>query len=143
MNRFTRRPGPLVRRAGVRADFVAVPKQNPGCAMELTPKQALELWHRVSVAALKREQPHLSAPQFALLLQAYLAPPHTVRALARELAMSKPTVSRALDALGRLDFVRRKRDAADRRGVLVQRTVKGAVFLREFADLAGQAAGRL
>ncbi len=112
--------------------------------MELTPKQALELWHGVSVAALKREQPHLSARQFALLLQVYLAPPpHTARALARELAMSKPTVSRALDALGRLDFVRRKRDAADRRGVLVQRTVKGAVFLREFADLAGQAAGRL
>ncbi len=109
--------------------------------MELTPKQALELWHGVSVAALKREQPHLSARQFALLLQVYLAPPHTVRALARELAMSKPTVSRALDALGRLDFVRRKRDDADRRGVLVQRTVKGSVFLREFADLAGQAAG--
>ncbi len=43
----------------------------------------------------------------------------------------------------RLDFVRRKRDDADRRGVLVQRTIKGAVFLREFADLAGQAAGRL
>ena len=28
-------------------------------------------------------------------------------------------------------------------GVLDQRTVKGAVFLREFADLVGQAAGRL
>ncbi len=111
--------------------------------MELTPKQALELWHGVTVAALKREQPDLSARQFALLLQVYLAPPHTVRALARELAMSKPAVSRALDALGRLDFVRRKRDDADRRGVLVQRTVKGAVFLRDFADLAGQAAGRL
>ena len=86
----------------------------------------------------------MSARQFALLLQVYLAPPpHTVRALARELAMSKPAVSRALDALGRLDLVRRKRDDADRRGVLVQRTVKGAVFLREFADLAGQAAGQL
>ena len=112
--------------------------------MELTPKQALELWHGVSVAALRREQPDLSARQFALLLQVYLAPPpHTVRALARELAISKPAVSRALDALGRLGFLRRKRDDADRRDVLVQRTVKGAVFLREFADLAGQTAGRL
>ena len=112
--------------------------------MELTPKQALELWHRVSVAALRGEQPDLSARQFALLLQVYVAsPPHTVRALARELAMPKPAVSRALDALGRLGLVRRKRDEADRRDVLVQRTVKGAVFLREFADLAGQAAGRL
>ncbi len=112
--------------------------------MELTPKQGLELWHGVSVAVLRREQPDLSARQFALLLQVYLAPPpHTVRALARDLAMSKPAVSRALDALGRLDFVRRKRDDGDRRGVLVQRTVKGTVFLREFADLAGQAAMRL
>ena len=111
--------------------------------MELTPKQALELWHGVSVAALRREQPDLSARQFALLLQVYLAPPHTVRALARDLAISKPAVSRALDALGRLGFLRRKRDDADRRGVLVQRTVKGAVFLREFADLAGQTAERL
>ena len=83
--------------------------------MELTPKQALELWHGVSVAALRREQPDLSARQFALLLQVYLAPPHTVRALARDLAISKPAVSRALDALGRLGFLRRKRDDADRR----------------------------
>ncbi len=112
--------------------------------MELTPKQALELWYGVSVAALRREQPDLSARQFALLLQVYLGPPpHTVRALARELAISKPAISRALDALGRLDLVRRERDDADRRSVLVQHTVKGAVFLREFADLAGQAAGRL
>ena len=112
--------------------------------MELSPKQALELWHGVSVAALRREQPDLSARQFALLLQVYLGPPpHTVRAVARELAISKPAVNRALDALGRLDLVRRKRNDADRRDVLVQRTVKGAVFLREFADLAGQAAGRL
>ncbi len=112
--------------------------------MELTPEQALELWHGVSIAALRREQPDLSARQFALLLQVYLGPPpHTVRALARELAISKPAISRALDALGRLDLVRRERDDADRRSVLVQRTVKGAVLLREFADLAGQAAGRL
>ena len=112
--------------------------------MELTAKQALELWRNVAVAALGREHPDLTARQFALLLQVYLAPPpHTVRGLARELAISKPAVSRALDALGRLGFVRRKRDDADRRGVLVQRTVKGAVFLREFADLAGQMAGRL
>ncbi len=109
--------------------------------MELTPKQALELWHGVTVAALRREQPELSARQFALLLQVYLAPPpHTVRALARDLAMSKPAVSRALDTLGRLDFLRRKRDQADRRSVLVQRTVKGSDFLREFGDLAAESA---
>ena len=105
------------------------------------PKQALELWRAASVAALRRAHPDLTARQFALLLQVYLAPPpHSVRGLTRALAMSKPAVSRALDTLGRLDFLRRKRDEADRRSVLVQRTVKGAVFLREFGGLAAEAA---
>ena len=63
-----------------------------------------------------------------------------MRGLARDLAMSKPAVSRALDTLGRLDFLRRKRDQADRRSVLVQRTVKGSDFLREFGDLAAETA---
>ncbi len=63
-----------------------------------------------------------------------------MRGLARDLAMSKPAVSRALDTLGRLDFLRRKRDQADRRSVLVQRTVKGSDFLREFGDLAAESA---
>ena len=112
--------------------------------MELTPKQVLELWHAASVAALRRVHPDLTARQFALLLQVYLAPPpHSVRGLARALAMSKPAVSRALDTLGRLELLRRKRDQADRRSVLVQRTVKGAGYLREFGALAAEAAKSL
>jgi DNA-binding MarR family transcriptional regulator len=72
----------------------------------------------------------------ALLLTVYLTPPpHTVRGLAGTLNISKPAISRALDRLGRLGFIRRKRDDADRRNVLVQRTVKGSVFLTEFAHL--------
>ncbi len=109
--------------------------------MDLTAKQALELWRAASVATLRRAHPDLTARQFTLLLQVYLAPPpHTVRGLARQLAMSKPAVSRALDTLGRLDFLRRKTDQADRRSLLVQRTVKGSVFLREFGDLAAEVA---
>lgn len=112
--------------------------------MKLAPKEALELWRGVMAAALRREHPDLTARQFALLLHVYLMPPpHTVRGLARELNMSKPAVVRALDRLGRLGFLRRRRDEADRRNVLVQRTVKGSVFLREFADLAAELAGRL
>ena len=109
--------------------------------MELTPEQALELWRAASVAALHREHPELTARQFALLLQVYLAPPpHSVRGLARALAMSKPAVSRALDTLGRLDFLRRRRDESDRRSVLVQRTVKGSVYLRDFGELVAEEA---
>ena len=113
-------------------------------ATSLTPTTALSLWHGVMRRALRAEHPDLTARQFALLLQVFLTPPpHTVRGLAADLAMSKPAVTRALDRLGRLDLVRRKRDKDDRRSVLVQRTVKGSVYLREFGDLAVKVAREL
>ena len=58
-----------------------------------------------------------------------------MRGLAAQMNVAKPVVTRALTALEKLDFVRRKKDEEDRRSVLVQRTVKGAVFLRDFADM--------
>jgi len=72
----------------------------------------------------------------AILLTVYLTPsPHTVRGLAEILNISKPAVTRALDRLGMLGLARRKRDEADKRNVLVQRTVKGSVFLTEFSEI--------
>lgn len=98
--------------------------------------QALDLWRHVLVTNVRQAGPDLSSRQLALLLTVYLTPPpHTVRGLAATLNISKPAISRALDRLGRLGFIRRKRDEADRRNVLVQRTVKGSVFLTEFAHL--------
>jgi DNA-binding MarR family transcriptional regulator len=98
--------------------------------------EALDLWRNVLVTSVRRAGPDLSSRQLALLLTVYLTqPPHTVRGLAATLNISKPAISRALDRLGRLGFIRRKRDDADRRNVLVQRTVKGSVFLTEFAQL--------
>ncbi len=71
----------------------------------------------------------------ALLLTVYLVePPHTVRGLAAALGVTKPAVTRALDTLSRHGYVRRRRDASDKRNVLVQRTVAGAVFVKDFAD---------
>jgi DNA-binding MarR family transcriptional regulator len=67
-------------------------------------------------------------------------PPHTVRGLAALLDVSKPAITRALDRLSILGLARRKRDETDRRNVLVQRTVKGAVFLTDFAALIAAAA---
>jgi DNA-binding MarR family transcriptional regulator len=102
--------------------------------------EALDLWRTVLVASVRHAGPDLSSRQLALLLTVYLTPPpHTVRGLAATLNISKPAISRALDRLGRLGFIRRKRDDADRRNVLVQRTVKGSVFLTEFANLVIQA----
>lgn len=109
--------------------------------MALSAQQVLELWRGVMVARLGRDHPDLTARQFALLLHVYLSPPpHTVRGLSAALSLSKPVITRALDRLGRLDFVRRKRDQTDKRNVLIQRTIKGSVYLREFGDLAAEMA---
>jgi DNA-binding MarR family transcriptional regulator len=71
-----------------------------------------------------------------VLLTIYLEPPpHTVRGLAQKLGVTKPVITRALDAMGDLDLVSRRRDPADRRNVIVQRTVKGSLFLEGLADL--------
>jgi DNA-binding MarR family transcriptional regulator len=69
----------------------------------------------------------------ALLMLVYLTPgPHTVRGLARVLGVSKPVVTRALNTLGALGYLRRERDQDDRRNVFVVRTSNGADFLEGF-----------
>jgi DNA-binding MarR family transcriptional regulator len=91
--------------------------------------------------SVRRDGPDLSARQMAIVLQVYMDDgPHTVRGLAADLNVSKPAISRALDRLQALGFVRRQKDPDDRRSILVLRTVKGSVFLSEFADLVSAAA---
>ncbi len=98
----------------------------------------LESWRGALVEILRRAGPDLSTRQMGILLTVYLVEgPHSVRGLARELTISKPAVSRALDRLGDLGFIRRVRDMGDHRNVLVERTVAGSVFLSEFADVIG------
>ena len=46
--------------------------------------------------------------------------------------MSKPVVTRALNTLGALGYLRRERDQDDRRNVFVVRTNNGADFLEGF-----------
>ena len=109
--------------------------------VEIKSSQALTIWCEALSEAVRSDAPDLSARQMALLLNVYLTPPpHTVRGLSSSLLVSKPAITRALDRLGRLGYVRRKRDPEDRRNVLVQRTVKGSVFLSEFSDLVVKAA---
>lgn len=104
--------------------------------------EALDLWRGAIVESVKRESPDLSARQMAILTTVYLEPPpHTIRGLAETLNVAKPAVTRAIDRLSELGLVRRKPDPEDRRSVLVQRTVKGSVFLSEFAELIVRAAG--
>jgi len=102
----------------------------------LKSNEALDLWRGAIVESVRRDGPDLSARQMALMLTVYLtAPPHTVRGLASTLNISKPAVTRALDRLSQLGFIRRKVDEHDRRSILVQRTVKGSVFLTEFGEI--------
>ncbi|AVM74894.1 MarR family transcriptional regulator [Magnetospirillum gryphiswaldense] len=108
---------------------------------QLKAVQALDLWRGAIVESVRRDGPDLSARQMALLLTVYLTPPpHTVRGLAITLNVSKPAITRALDRLSELGLIKRKTDDTDRRSVLVQRTVKGSVYLREFGDMIVQAA---
>src|SRR5271165_5533463 len=95
------------------------------------------------VALVRRDGPDLSARQLGVFLTCYLQDgAHTVRGLAADLNVSKPAITRALDRLGELDLARRKVDPMDRRSVLVQRTLKGAAFLRDLRGImTGAASG--
>jgi DNA-binding MarR family transcriptional regulator len=103
---------------------------------ELRPSQALHLWHDVIFDLVRGEQPDLSARQMAVLLTVYLEPPpHTVRGLAKKLGVTKPAITRALDTMGRMGLLSRRRDEADRRNVVVQRTLAGALAVEKLGDL--------
>ena len=102
----------------------------------ISTQNALEIWCDVTSQVVSGDWPDLTLRQQAILMQVYLKPqPHTVRGLARTLNITKPAVTRAIDALSALDLVKRKNDPSDLRNVLIQRTVKGSVFLSEFSEL--------
>lgn len=102
----------------------------------MRPSQALKLWHDVSLALVRDDACDLSPRQVTILLTIYLeTPPHTVRGLADKLVVTKPAITRALDTMGELRLVSRRRDENDRRNVIVQRTVEGALYLQRLGDL--------
>lgn len=116
------------------------------CVMgiELRPAQALRLMHQTSLAQAKSDTPDLTLRQTAILLTIYLeAPPHTVRGLALRLAVAKPVITRALDTMGRMELLERRRDPADKRSVLIRRTVKGSLHVSRMADRLVEQAGAL
>ena len=84
-------------------------------------------------------EPDLTNRQMALLLVVYLLPgPHTVRGLAQNLNVSKPVITRALNRLGALGYLRRQRDDSDKRNIFVARTTEGADFLEGFGHFVGE-----
>lgn len=113
-------------------------------AVELRAAQALRLMHEVNLALVRDGEQDLSARQMTILLTVYLEPPpHTVRGLASKLNVTKPAITRALDTLGSMKLLSRKRDDADKRNVVITRTVEGALYLEQLGDLVSDKAREL
>ena len=90
-------------------------------------------WMRTLINYVRSGEPDLTNRQMALLMLIYLTPgPHTVRGIASALGVSKPVVTRALNTLGSLGYLRRERDQDDRRNIFVVRTKDGTQFLENF-----------
>ena len=104
--------------------------------------QALGSWMRTLIGYVRSGEPDLTNRQMALMLVVYLTPgPHTVRGLAERLGVSKPVITRALNTLGALGYLRRVRDESDRRNVFVAKTGNGQDFLEGFERNLEQARG--
>lgn len=112
--------------------------------IEIRGAQALRLMHEVNLALVRGSDQDLSARQLTILLTVYLEPPpHTVRGLAAKLNVTKPAITRALDTLGSMRLLSRKRDEADKRNVIITRTVEGALYLEQLGDLVVEKAAEL
>jgi DNA-binding MarR family transcriptional regulator len=93
----------------------------------------LDRWMTTLIDYVRSGAPDLTNRQMAILLIVYqTGGPHTVRGLAHALAVSKPVVTRALNRLGTLGYLRRERDDMDRRNIFVAKTDEGAKFLEQF-----------
>ena len=107
-----------------------------------TSGQPLAAWMNSLIDYVQSARPDLTNRQMALLMVVYLLPgPHTVRGLAARLQVAKPVVTRALNTLGSLGYVRRQKDAIDRRNIFIEQTPPGLAFLNEFAELLERTEG--
>jgi len=117
-------------------------------SIQIKPEQGLELLHDITLAMVRETKPDGLADfthrQLSILLTVYLErPPHTVRGLAQKLGVTKPVITRALDAMGKQAMVARRRDEADKRNVIIQRTVKGALYVEMLGDMVARKAATL
>jgi len=98
-------------------------------------KDALSLWHDVTLKSVLETGPDLSTRQLVILTTIYLEPgPHTVRSLAQKLNVTKAVVTRAIDMLAGQKYVQRCADPRDKRSILIERTARGSNYLSQFAD---------
>ena len=100
--------------------------------------KGLKSWMQGLIGYVRSGEPDLTNRQMALLLVVCLTPgPHTVRGLARALRVSKPVVTRALNTLSGLGYLRRENDDQDRRNIFVAGTRSGEEFLESLSGFLG------
>mgnify|MGYP001601810447 FL=1 len=103
---------------------------------ELSGYSGLRLWKQALRNIVLQKGPDLSTRQLSVMLIVYLEQKqHTVRGLAAAIDVSKPVITRCIDTLSILGLVKRVRDEKDKRNIFITRTVKGAVFLTDFAAM--------
>lgn len=120
----------------------ASPAQDKSTELNSPVLKQLGHWMRTLVDYVRSGKPDLTNRQMALMMTVYInAGPHTVRGLAETLNVSKPVITRALNKLSALGYLRRERDAADRRNIFITRTPKGAEFLDAFHHFIAGTAG--
>ena len=99
-----------------------------------------DILHRTVVELVRSDHPDLTGRQLAAFLVCYTtSEAQTVRSLAAMLGVPKPAITRSIDRLSEFDLVQRKPDPRDRRSVLIQRTTKGAAFMRELTAIMRRA----
>ena len=108
--------------------------------VDIKADQALKLMHEVALGLVARAKADVmddfTVRQLAILFTVYLEnPPHTVRGLAAKLMVTKPVITRALDSMGKHQLIARRRDEADRRNMIIQRTVKGSLYVEKLGDM--------
>jgi DNA-binding MarR family transcriptional regulator len=117
-------------------------------SIEIRSGQSLLLLRNLAFALAREGTPGMipdfTLRQLVVLLIVYLdAPPHTVRGLANKVGVTKPVITRALDTLGKYQLLARRRDDFDRRNVIIQRTVKGALYVETLGDIVVAKAAEL
>ena len=106
--------------------------------------EALDLWRGICVELVLDDIKDLTLRQMAILLSVYLEPPpHSVRGLASKLNVTKPVITRALDSMGQLGLISRRRDPHDKRNVIISRTIEGSLYLEKFADIISMQAKKI
>ena len=112
-------------------------KQQTSCIKDATlPRQPaaafLDTLSYVLIALVRNSQTDLSMRGLSIMLAvATRLDPQTVRGIAEQLQVSKPSVTRTVDRLQDLGLMKRIADPADRRSVLLVLTAAGRAYVRK------------